>query len=320
LDLVSPAILYTLIVLGAVGVCMAMPRRGLSPQIVGAVLAGGAGGLLVLLLSVRAVQRGEGLPNIFFYIFSAVALGASLRVITHPRPVYAALWFILTILASAGLYLILAAEFMAFALVIVYAGAILITYLFVIMLATQAPSREQIEALTEYDAASREPMAATAVGFLLLALLTTVLFAGAGRLPAPDMQELDEPDRLLAFFPRRVERALRAEGLLERGESLARIEGEYAIDHVGRTVVIVDDVGQRREVALPADLRVTNVEKLGFDLLHEHPGSIEIAGVILLMAMLGAVVLARRRVQLEEQEKAEAVSSLESGRGEGGGQ
>jgi len=171
--ILNPFLLYGLIALGAIGVCIALPRRKGGPQIFGALIAAAAGGLAVAFLTLKA---GKDFPNVYFYIFSGVALGAALRVITHPRPVYAALYFILTIIATAGLFLILSAEFMAFALVIVYAGAILITYLFVIMLATQAPEEDHIEVLTDYDASAREPIAATVVGFLLLAVLTTLLF------------------------------------------------------------------------------------------------------------------------------------------------
>ena len=179
---IQPIILYLLLALGGVGVALALPRRGLSPQILGALLAGAAAGLIVLVLSINAAPR---LPNFYFYIFSVIALGGGLRVITHPRPVYAALYFILTVLSSAGLFVILSAEFLAFALIIVYAGAILITYLFVIMLATQAPVEGQNEVLADYDAVAREPAVATAVGFLLLAVLTTMMFRGVPGLPAP---------------------------------------------------------------------------------------------------------------------------------------
>jgi hypothetical protein len=61
-------------------------------------------------------------------------------------------------------------------------------------------------------------------------------------------------------------------------------------------------------VPLPADLEVYNVEGIAFTLLNDHPGSIEIAGVILLMAMLGAVVLARKKVEIDEREKAAAAA------------
>ena len=111
----NPFLLYLGVALGAVGVVLAMPRRGLSPQLIGAMVA--AIGLGLALLSI-GLKAGPNAPSVFFYVFAFVLLGASLRVITHPRPVYAALYFILTILASAGLYVILAAEFLAFALII----------------------------------------------------------------------------------------------------------------------------------------------------------------------------------------------------------
>jgi NADH-quinone oxidoreductase subunit J len=255
---IQPLLFYLLVALGGVGVWLALPRKGLNPQVIGAVLAAAAGGLVILLLSIAARDH---LPSIYFYIFSAVALGAGLRVITHPRPVYAALYFILTVLATAGLFVILAAEFLAFALVIVYAGAILITYLFVIMLATQAPTQEQADVQADYDTQAREPLAATLVGFLLLGVLSTMLFRGVGELPPPAGGGGDAG--VLALLP-------------------GKAPGDDA----------------------------TNVEGVAVSLLRDHPGSIEIAGVILLMAMLGAVVLARKQVQLDEEAKARHAAQL----------
>lgn len=305
-QVISPVILYVALALGAVGVCVAMPRRKPGPRGLGGLLAAAAAGLVILLLTASAVRIGEPLPSLFFYILGILALGSSLRVITHPKPVYAALYLIVTILASAGLYLVLAAEFMALALVIIYAGAILITYLFVIMLATQAPTAEQVEALPDYDAASREPVAATIAGFALLAVLTTMLFTGVRDLPSPS--DAAASDRILAEFPRRIERALRESKAIEADEVLARDKetGALLVDAEARTVRIASGEEGVRTVSWPADLRLYNVEGVGYNLLREHPGSIEIAGVILLMAMLGAVVLARQRVQMEEEAKAAA--------------
>jgi len=300
--------LYLLLALGGVGVWASLPRRGLNPRALGGLVAASAGGLLILILSVRAVSAGEGLPNLFFYIFSIIALGASLRVISHPRPVYAALYFILTILSSAGMYLILSAEFMAFALVIVYAGAILITYLFVIMLATQAPSAEEPEALAEYDRVAREPLAATGVGFVLLALLTTMMFSGAAELKPIGPRT---PDSTVAsMLPGRQLDEIRQSDLLSGVEKPPpdRIESVHE-----RTVEVSRD-GIHEVVAKPPGFdAVSNVEGVGWNLLKEHPGSIEIAGVILLMAMLGAVVLARKKVEAEEAEKAAQARRLHSG-------
>ncbi|MBS0196278.1 MAG: NADH-quinone oxidoreductase subunit J [Planctomycetes bacterium] len=305
-QIINPYILYGLCVLGAAGVCLALPRKGLSPQLFGGLLAGAVGGLAILFLGLK---NPEHLPNIYFYIFSVVALGGALRVITHPRPVYAALYFVLTVIASAGLFLILSAEFMAFALVIVYAGAILITYLFVIMLATQSPQEDEVEVLMEYDIAAREPFASTVVGFLLLAVLTTMMFKGVGELPAPQVKD---PDAILAAMPRRIESTLREEGLMPKGSTL-KVDaqtGDAVVDWKHRTVTTIDGGGAPTVVSLPDDLKATNADHLGFNLLRDHPGTIEIAGVILLMAMLGAVVLSRKQVQIDEEAKMRQAHTL----------
>src|SRR2546421_9650034 len=107
--------------------------------------------------------------TVYFWISAAVAVAGARRVITHPRPVYSALYFVLTVMASAGLFVLMWAQFMAAALVLIYAGAILVTYVFVIMLASEAAPagagmRQQ---LAEHDAISREPVVASAVGFAL---------------------------------------------------------------------------------------------------------------------------------------------------------
>lgn len=310
--ILNPFLLYGLIALGGLGVCLALPRKGLSPQVIGALIAGAAGGLFILFLTQKAMAEGA-VPNVYFYIFSAVALGAALRVITHQRPVYAALYFILSIIATAGLFLILSAEFMAFALIIVYAGAILITYLFVIMLATQAPDEGEIEVLTEYDTAAREPIAATVVGFLLLAVLTTMMFRGVSSLPEP---KPSGTEALIAEMPLKVQRTLRNHGLLgdhEKVESVALVR-----DPAGEVSALKLTLKGGGESVVPKEkwpegMDVTNVEALGFNLLRDHPGAIEIAGVILLMAMLGAVVLSRKQVQLDEDAKMQQAKMLAEG-------
>ncbi len=308
-QVISPAILYSLLVLGAVGVCLALPRRGVSPQIVGAVLAAAAGGLVITVLSVKAAPR---IPNLYFYVFSVISLGAALRVITHPRPVYAALYFILTVLSTAGMFVILGAEFLAFALIIVYAGAILITYLFVIMLATQAPTGGDTDVLAEYDAVSREPVAATVAGFVLLGVLTTMMFNGLPKLPGPGRAP---EEALLVNMPGKVETALRNAGLMQPGEMLDRNDqsGHVGIDLAAGVINVVDKEGKARSIERkdwPAAMKPSNIEGVGFSLLADHPGAIEIAGIILLMAMLGAVVLARKQVQLDEEAKARHAAML----------
>ena len=303
-SVVNPVILYAAIALGGIGVLLALPRRGANPQVIGAGIAALGGGIVVVLLGLAGRDAGEGLPNIHFYIFSAIALGGALRVITHPRPVYSALYFILTILSSAGLYLILSAEFMAFALIIIYAGAILITYLFVIMLATQAPSEDQIDELADYDTQAREPLMAAGAGFVLLAVLTTLIFGGSQSLiPAGPTAPLD-----IADLPRSIERALIREDLMARGDSI--VIDNYRASMQGPAVLVERADGARELVMVPDGVEVTNAQQLANDFLHNHPVTIEIAGVILLMAMLGATVLSRRQVMMEEQAKESQLRTL----------
>jgi len=69
-----------------------------------------------------------------FYIFSAVLLLASFRVITARSPVYAALYLVLAFFSAACVWMLLRAEFLAIALVLVYVGAVMVLFLFVVMM------------------------------------------------------------------------------------------------------------------------------------------------------------------------------------------
>ncbi|MBS0469023.1 MAG: NADH-quinone oxidoreductase subunit J [Proteobacteria bacterium] len=70
----------------------------------------------------------------FFYLFSVVLLYAAFRVITARNPVHAVLHLILAFSQAAGLWLLLKAEFLAIALVLVYLGAVMVLFLFVVMM------------------------------------------------------------------------------------------------------------------------------------------------------------------------------------------
>lgn len=70
----------------------------------------------------------------FFYFFAAVLLFASFRVITARNPVYAALYLVLAFFQASAIWLLLKAEFLAIALVLVYVGAVMVLFLFVVMM------------------------------------------------------------------------------------------------------------------------------------------------------------------------------------------
>src|SRR4029077_9945228 len=105
---------------------------------------------------------------ILFYSFSGIAVSAGAMMISQQNPVHAALSFALVVLSTCGLFLLQGAPFLMAATIIVYAGAIIVTFLFVIMLAQQA-------GLTSADQRSREPFLAALGGFILLAALLYVL-------------------------------------------------------------------------------------------------------------------------------------------------
>ncbi len=73
-------------------------------------------------------------PTFIFYAFAAILIFAALRVITTRNPVHAALWLVLCFFTAAGVWLLLQAEFLAIALVLVYVGAVMVLFLFVVMM------------------------------------------------------------------------------------------------------------------------------------------------------------------------------------------
>src|SRR5512146_193073 len=79
----------------------------------------------------------------FFYFLSGVALISGLLVITRRNPVHSALALIFTLLALAGLYLMLYAPFVAGVQIILYAGGIMVLFLFVIMLVNLERSQKE---------------------------------------------------------------------------------------------------------------------------------------------------------------------------------
>lgn len=340
--MIEPILLYGALALGAVGVLIALPRKGVNPQLIGVVIAAAGFGAAIAALAWRAVDMGETVSP-FFYVFGGIALVASLRMITHQKPVYSALYFILTILSSSALYLLVGAEFMAFALIIIYAGAILITYLFVIMLATQAPREgEDLGLVSPYDAYAREPAAAVASGFVLLGVLTGMMASGVPNLTRTGGGSglAWQDSALLAELPGKAVRALDGRGAFgvfaePTRDELADGELPVEIDPATATVTLVvkdggaDRLRERIEggdsrlkalfpegfdgagvadgdavaVALPESAMPTNLDGVGWTLVAVHPVTLEVAGVILLMALLGAVVLARKQIEIGEDEK-----------------
>jgi NADH-quinone oxidoreductase subunit J len=101
-----------------------------------------------------------------FYVFAAIAVGASLLVVVQTNPVYSVLLLIGSFIGLAGLYVLLAAPFVAVIQIIVYAGAIMVLFLFVVML-LNAPREEPAPAGIFESATTRVIGAALALVFAL---------------------------------------------------------------------------------------------------------------------------------------------------------
>ncbi len=72
--------------------------------------------------------------TLLFYFFSAILIFAALRVVTAKNPVHAALFLVLSFFSAAGVWILLKAEFLAITLVLVYVGAVMVLFLFVVMM------------------------------------------------------------------------------------------------------------------------------------------------------------------------------------------
>ena len=69
-----------------------------------------------------------------FYVFSAILVFAAVKVISARNPVHSALFLVLAFISSAGIWMLLEAEFLAITLVLVYVGAVMVLFLFVVMM------------------------------------------------------------------------------------------------------------------------------------------------------------------------------------------
>jgi NADH:ubiquinone oxidoreductase subunit 6 (subunit J) len=156
--------------LGFAAVYLLLPRARRYPPLWGAAATG-----LALVALGAWLWNTELLliETLLFYTFAGLAIVFGGLMITQRNPVHAALSFAMVVLSTCGLFLLQAAPFLMAATIIIYAGAIVVTFLFVIMLAQQA-------GLSSADQRSREPFLATTAGFVLVAAILCVLRASYG--------------------------------------------------------------------------------------------------------------------------------------------
>lgn len=153
--------LIAAVVLGTLGMYLMLPpRRGLW-RYLGGIFNFAALGFI----GAQAAAAGGPRASLF-WVVAFITLAGAVGTVISRNAVYCALWFGLTLIGTAGLFLLIGAQFLALATIVVYAGAILVTFLFVLMLANPrgvAPS----------DRMSWEALTSAAAGAIIVGVLTS---------------------------------------------------------------------------------------------------------------------------------------------------
>ena len=113
-------------------------------------------------------------PTILFFIFAAVLVAAALGVILARNPVYSALLLVLCFFNSAVIWLLLDAEFLGIVLVLVYVGAVMVLFLFVVMM-LDVNIEEFRKGLASYW-----PLAVSVAGFVVFAMINIIVVKHLG--------------------------------------------------------------------------------------------------------------------------------------------
>lgn len=251
----TQTIFFLATLLMAIGMGLLLPRVRPGGRVIGAVLGVVGLGMMASRVPVLAGWLDGGI----FYVLADVTIIAAVATVSLRNPLYSAIWFGMMLLGTAGLFLFQGAQFLAVATVVVYAGAILVTFLFVLMLASP-------KGRAAYDRVSWEAFVSAATGAVIVGILsmtvTRVLAAGPKR-PVPPIAE--------------------AAGSPQTGV-----------------------------------LASAHIAHLGGELFGRHLVAVEVAGTLLLVALVGAAVIvgrARGPLQVDEEEE----SSVEEATGEEAG-
>jgi NADH-quinone oxidoreductase subunit J len=231
----------------AFGLFLLLPSPKKRPRVLGYLIVLGA---LFAFVGSMARSTSLSIELILQQMFSAAAILGAVFLVTQTNPARAALSFTLVVLGTSGLYLTLGAPFLAAANVIVYAGAIIVTFLFVLMLAQQ-------DAPSDSSSRSRDPFMASLTGGLLLFVIAHTVTGDSARLPVTARQSNPAP-----VMPARLTE-----------------EAAGRLDATGR-------------LAIPAE----NTAFLGADIYRHFLVGVEVAGVLLVVATVAAIVIAQRKI------------------------
>ncbi len=261
--MISPrAILALGTALAAVGIWWLLPGSSIQRRTLGGVLA--LVGFGCLGSQVPAV--GDWFTKGMFHAIAAATIVAAVATISFRSPVYCAIWFGMTLTGTAGLFLLAGAEFLAVATLVVYAGAILVTFLFVLMLS-------QPEGHTSYDRRSWEAMISAFTGAVLVGILTTMI--GSAITKAEKLHTLPSPFYLeddVQYVP--------------PGAQFPLSKEESKNAHPDPLRAPTEGWSSERKLVGPP-----TISRLGAVLFTRYLVAVEAAGALLFAALVGAAVI-----------------------------
>ncbi len=253
------------VIFGATGTYLMLPHShgARKPRNVHA-LGAGLGIFALLLYGLYWTAPGPLVSKFFFYAFGFGSIAAAVLTVTNRDPTHSALWFAAVVLSTAGLFLLAGAQFLAVGTVIVYAGAIIVTFLFVIMLA-------QMEGRAPYDRAARMPFRATWTCFVLFLGILWSLF----HMTPPPSAGIGTTARAVILVPTN-----QLSGSAKPSEKAAVAA---VVRRALRPTALLNDTSAREK---------PHVAGLGETLYTDHLVTVEVTGALLFVALIGAISIA----------------------------
>jgi NADH-quinone oxidoreductase subunit J len=186
--------------------------------------------------------------SLAFYLFAGVAIASAIMVITARNPVHSVLFLILTFFNSAGLFVLMGAEFLAMILVVVYVGAVAVLFLFVVMMLDINVARAR-EGFLQYL-----PVGAV-IGLILLAELVMVIggwslepgLVAVASSPTPPLAELSNTESIGVILYTEYAYLFQAAGLILLVAMIGAIVLTHRVRENVRKQRIPDQLARRAE-------------------------------------------------------------------------
>lgn len=215
-------------------------------------------------------QLTSNLPFLVFLVIGTVAVASSVLVVAMRSPVHSALFLLLTFVCVAVLFMMKEAEFVAAVQVLVYAGGIMVLFLFVIMLIN-------LRQLPEEKVVSPMWLGGIGMGIGIFILLATVVRPGVYHDP------VGRDNRLRTSYTHDTRTVHKPDG------SVLMVRNKK-----GKLVPARERFRQGTEVG--------NAEAVGMALYSDYLVPFEVASLFLLVAMIGAIVIGKRELNAADED------------------